>query len=159
MGAVGDFMDEARQLTFAIEYDTIVIIVENSLSISLIEVKEKLLQAFEKLQKQATSEGDFKPGQKNKIGPKNKRRARRERNKTAPVEKANHFAADVSVPTKRLLSVSKVTTRFGQSHCVILNGGEEVLSAKRQGSVSTLRVEHEHAMFATYEAASSPWEL
>ncbi|DAZ98757.1 TPA: hypothetical protein N0F65_003813 [Lagenidium giganteum] len=246
MGAVGDVMDEARLWTVLL--GSLPNDIENAQSISLVEVKEKLLRAFEKIQRQETSEGAFRAGQKHKTGPMSKKEGNtrkkqdKSRGKCFRCNKVGHkqdhctkgdeqsdseiafratqqhcdgwlldsgasshmtpelndfsdyqvlqkpieiVIADgatmkavgkgtvrfrcksdkpvtimdvLHIPSldRRLLSLSKVTTRgmevrFGQTHCVILKGKEEVLTAKRQGSVYTLRVMHEHAMFAAYE--------
>ncbi|KAJ0392280.1 hypothetical protein ATCC90586_011623 [Pythium insidiosum] len=65
MEAVGDKMDEARQLTILLgslpqEYETLVTIIENSSSVSMVDVKEKLLKEYEKRQQQESTEGAFR---------------------------------------------------------------------------------------------------
>ena len=67
MEAVGDTMDDARQMTVLLsslpaEYEMIVSIIENSMGVTMVDVKEKLLKEHKKKQQQEVSEGAFRVG-------------------------------------------------------------------------------------------------
>lgn len=71
--AVGDVMDEARRMTILLgslleDYDTIVSIIENAPITSLLDIKEKLLKAHEKMRNKETLEGAFRVKQHGKKG-------------------------------------------------------------------------------------------
>ncbi|DBA00738.1 TPA: hypothetical protein N0F65_001209 [Lagenidium giganteum] len=65
MEAVGDAMDATRQMVILLgslpqEYGMIVTVIENSIGLTLDDVKEKLLRHYEKLQQQEPAEVAFK---------------------------------------------------------------------------------------------------
>lgn len=71
MDAVGDAMDEARLMTVLLgrlpaDYERIVSIIKNSMSVTIVDVKEKLFKEHKKKQ-QEVSEGAFRVGRGGRI--------------------------------------------------------------------------------------------
>ncbi|KAI9919458.1 hypothetical protein PsorP6_017463 [Peronosclerospora sorghi] len=75
-----------------------------------------------------------------------------------------HDVLHIPKLNRRLMSVPKTTqhghdVRFDETHCGIFKDGDLAVSAKRIGSVYTLKVEHEHAMLVAHENSDNEWDL